>query len=121
MLGFVAVLAISGAALVGIWAEARLLRGAYDSLRDDALPAISRLEDLKTVSHAYMQAVIAHAYADIWAERYGAGETASDREATLREVRIRAARLRDSSAAVTTLGNLHRMGIAGDPRAEIAS
>ncbi|MGE0120211.1 MAG: ATP-binding protein [Dongiaceae bacterium] len=120
MLGFVAVLAISGAALIGIWTEARLLRGAYDSLRDDALPAISRLEDLKTVSHAYMQAVIAHAYADIWAERYGGG-SAGDREATLREVRIREARLRDSAAAVATLGNLHRMGIAGDPRAEIAS
>ena len=39
----------------------------------------------------------------------------------LATVRIRAARLRDSAAAVTTLGNLHRMGIAGDPRAEIAS
>ena len=82
MLGFVAVLAISGAALIGIWTEARLLRGAYGSLRDDALPAISRLEDLKTVSHAYMQAVIAHAYADIWAERYGGGAGGGD--ATLR-------------------------------------
>ena len=121
MLGFIAVLAISGGALIGIWTEARLVRGAYDSLRDDALPAISRLEDLKTVSHAYMQAVTAHAYADIWAERYGAGENAGRRDATLREVRIREARLRDSAAAVADLDNLHRMGIAGDPRAEIAS
>src|SRR5262245_21722735 len=121
MLGFIAVLAISGGALIGIWTEARLLRDAYDSLRDDALPAISRLEDLKTVSHAYMQAVTAHAYADIWAERYGAGESVGRRDATLREVRIREARLRDSAAAVAGLDNLHRMGIAGDPRADIAS
>jgi signal transduction histidine kinase len=118
MLGFVAVLAISGAALVGIWAEARLLRASYDSLRDDALPAISRLEDLKTVSHAYMQAVTAHAHAALWDQRAGGAAT---EDATLREVRIRGSRLRDSAAAVTRLGNLHRMGIAGDPREEIRS
>jgi signal transduction histidine kinase len=121
MLGFVAVLAISGAALVGIWTEARLLRSSYDSLRADALPAISRLEDLKTVSHAYMQAVIAHAYAAIWDERYAGERSAGDTEATLREVRIRGERLRDSAAAVAGLGNMSRMGIRGDPRAEILS
>ena len=119
LLGFAAVLAISGAALVGIWAEARLLRASYDSLRVDTLPAISRLEDLKTVSHAYMQSVIAHAYAAIWDGRAGTGQGTQD--ATLREVRIRGERLRDSAAAVARLGNLHRMGIAGDPRKEIES
>jgi len=119
MLGFAAVLAISGAALVGIWTEARLLRASYDSLRDDALPAISRLEDLKTVSHAYMQAVIAHAYAALGDGRQGTER--STVEAALRDVRIRGDRLADSAAAVAGLGNLHRMGIAGDPREEIKS
>jgi hypothetical protein len=121
MLGFVAVLAISGAALVGIWTEARLLRASYDSLRDDALPAISRLEDLKTVSHAYMQSVIAHAYAALWAERFATERSAKDAEAARREVRIRGGRLRDSAAAVARLGNMGRMGIKGDPREEILS
>ncbi|MGH6927414.1 MAG: HAMP domain-containing protein, partial [Dongiaceae bacterium] len=121
MLGFVAVLAISGAALVGIWTEARLLRASYDSLRADALPAISRLEDLKTVSHAYMQSVIAHAYAAMWAERYGTEPGVKALDAAGLDVRIRADRLRDSAAAVVALANVHRIGIAGDPRKEIKS
>jgi len=121
MLGFVAVLAISGAALIGIWTEARLLRASYDSLRADALPAISRLEDLKTVSHTYLQSVIAHAYAAMWAERYGPEQGAEAAEAARLEVQIRADRLRDSTAAVAALANLHRIGIKGDPGKEIAS
>jgi signal transduction histidine kinase len=119
MLGFVAVLAVSGAALLGIWTEARLLRASYESLRGDALPAISRLEDLKTVSHAYMQAVVTHAYAALWVDRHG-GSGGDGLDATRREARIRGERLRDAAAAVAALGNLRRMGIAGDPGAEIA-
>jgi signal transduction histidine kinase len=121
MLGFAAVLAISGVALVGIWTEARLLRSSYDSLRADALPAISRLEDLKTVSHAYMQSVIAHAYAAMSAERDGPEQGAKALGATRLEVQIRADRLRDSTAAVAALANVHRIGFRGDPRKEIES
>ncbi len=121
MLGFVAVLAISAAALAGIWTEARLLRASYDSLRADALPAISRLEDLKTVSHAYIQAIIGHAYAALRTERGAAGATASRHDATLRDVRIRATRLRDSAAVVAALHNLRRMGVARDLGEDIKS